>query len=219
MSKFPSQTQNQGVYDTNRAAYTIVNQRQHPVQDSVQIVDPYTPQYPRTSSATDYNSNVFRFLASTPSLFRGTISDGSQHAQNQEIESFDEPETSTDISEREATSLLARYFGILLSLFSNVLLSGSLTSAICAFTPLCTISFLLSFLRLNQGDMQQSTDEYINSNDIEMLRKTFEKYTQMQAKIRASESIKSKLKSKSKAVKSVEEVTTHTGTNASNRRA
>lgn len=166
------------MYGTNRAVYPTVNQRQYRVQDPVQ-------QY--VSSKPTHFAVAIRPADFRLPVFRGLITSGLQRSQNQEIETFDdEPESTTDISENETSSMLARYFGILLSLFSNVLLSGSFMSAVCAFAPpICTLSFLLSFLRSNQGDQEQSSDEYINSNDIEILKAAFEKYRQMQTNQRA----------------------------------
>lgn len=101
-------------------------------------------------------------------------------AQNQEIESFDAPEPTTEISETmdQGTSLFVQSIGILFSIFSAVAFGGGAFTVICAFTPLCTISFYLSLLRYLQGDSEQTDSDYVDSSV--KLKEAFDKYTQMQ---------------------------------------
>lgn len=83
---------------------------------------------------------------------------------------------------RQTTSLLGRSFAFLLGLLGVTVFGGGITTAICTFTPLCTISFAIPFLpalgvRSGLRDVAETLDMSDTAN---MLAKSISKLAKMQ---------------------------------------
>lgn len=78
-------------------------------------------------------------------------------------------------------TLLSRSFAFLMSLLGVTVFGGAVTTALCTFTPLCTISFALPFIRnalpLNSKLYQSELEPILGKPGYELLAKAIDRYT------------------------------------------
>lgn len=102
-------------------------------------------------------------------------------------------------SMRDTTSLLSRSFAFVMTLLGVTIGGGAITTALCSFTPLCTISFALPFVRSGIRDI---TEPLLGKESAEILEKAMTKFGALNAEFKGkvateSESIASKIETKS----------------------
>lgn len=90
-------------------------------------------------------------------------------------------------SPRTVISAIGRALAVVLGLVGITVMGGGLTTAICTFTPLCTISFALPFVRSTAKKVAEAVD--IDPETTERLSRAanfvqtaLEKFQKMQAK-------------------------------------
>lgn len=78
---------------------------------------------------------------------------------------------------RATGSLVGQAFTVLAGILGLTVLGGTLTTAICTFTPLCTISFALPFAR---SSLRSLAKPFVGEQNAELLDSTLMRLTKMQ---------------------------------------
>lgn len=86
--------------------------------------------------------------------------------------------------------MFGRSLSFFLGLLGVTVFGGGLTTAICTFTPLCTISFALPFAGLRSG-FRTFTEKTVGPENADMIEKVIETFTTMETQERAQAVAKS----------------------------
>lgn len=86
--------------------------------------------------------------------------------------------------------MFGRSLSFLLGLLGVTVFGGGITTALCTFTPLCTISFALPFAGLRSG-FKELAKSYVGPENADMLDKAIETFTKMETQERAQAAAKS----------------------------
>lgn len=85
-------------------------------------------------------------------------------------------------------SFASQAFAILSALLGATVVGGGLTTAICTFTPLCTISFALPFTR---SGLKSLARPFVGAENVEMLDDAYVRLSEMQDKKKSENAAKS----------------------------
>ncbi|XP_055317623.1 uncharacterized protein LOC129576465 [Sitodiplosis mosellana] len=89
---------------------------------------------------------------------------------------------------RDTTSLLGRSFAFLMTLLGVTIGGGAITTALCTFTPLCTISFALPFVRTGLRELSQPV---VGKDAADILEEAIVKFSKFNSEQRAKMAAKS----------------------------
>lgn len=84
-------------------------------------------------------------------------------------------------SMRDTTSLLSRSFAFVMTLLGVTIGGGAITTALCTFTPLCTISFALPFVRSGIRDFAAPI---VGKETAEVLEQAMTKFESLNAELK-----------------------------------
>lgn len=126
------------------------------------------------------------------------------------VETRDEPRpvsalTSSVPTFMRMTSQLGRAFAFLMSLLAVTVFGGGITTAICTFTPLCTISFAIPFFGVRSGFRNTDGKSSIPDATAELLEKSVKMIKNMQDDEKSNIAAKSDVKLPEAEVKSITE--------------
>lgn len=126
------------------------------------------------------------------------------------VETRDEPSpvsalTSSLPTFMRMTSQLGRAFAFLMSLLAVTVFGGGITTAICTFTPLCTISFAVPFFGVRSGVRNGAGKSSIPDATAELLEKSVKMIKNMQDDEKSNIAAKSDVKLPETEVKSITE--------------
>lgn len=171
-----------------------------PTNESASLVDPYAaydpnvynPSAPNAFQSGAYNPGAFHVRTG----YEGYLVPGlPKQAVQQETVASREPQTffspltaftnNLPQTMRQAGSLLGRSFVFLLGLLGVTVFGGGITTAICTFTPLCTISFALPLVGIRSG-VKEMAENYIGADSTKFVLQAIEKYSKMQPDEKAS---------------------------------
>lgn len=183
-------------YVSSQYSYTPEQQSEitvaEPSNEVPTVLSPYHGQYSGGYNPAAYHPGQFNSNQFNPNAFHvqtgyeGYLVPGPPTAAQKDIEPREPPSSpfqsissSIPTSMREATSLLSRSFAFLLGLLGVTVFGGGITTALCTFTPLCTISFALPFVRSGIREF----NEIVGNGDLaemaQKAQKALEKYTRM----------------------------------------
>lgn len=194
------------------------------------VIDPYS-NYPNQYSGgypqgvynpVAYNPAAFNPNQYNPGAFRvqtgyeGYLVPGPPGPVQQKVEVAPRNPTSllTSISNiipsmRESTSLLSRSFAFLMSLLGITVFGGTITTALCTFTPLCTISFALPLFGVRKSSIRNYAEPFMGEEKAKMLEKAIETFGSLNNEQRAkivAKSIETEPEIDIKSIPSVEKV-------------
>lgn len=142
-------------------------------------VDPYSG-YPSPSPYRNigaYNTGAF----SVQSGYEGYLVPGPPHPKSALL-AEESPSSNFPVSMRQVSSYLRTALSLFARFISLTVFGGGIATAICTFTPLCTISFASPLIpvRSVQENVKNLAEPYIGPEMAEMVQNAVDKFSKMQ---------------------------------------